>query len=349
MLISEAIQKGTDPDDISGDGGSKERAYGHVVFKPDSQSLVGAVGCAAEVLIQAGRRDELGASELGMDATIAVLYRGCYRFVVRDVIKTIPYPVAIVDELVDTDDGEEGFKISTPTEEIDDEEEDNDISTFAHLTANELTQRIMEGTSTLIDQNLKLSKDQTPLEKSLLETATVLVADQASQAEEAAAVFSVFSSSLLDIAPTQLERNYAVAMMGAEIASVSNEIRAKLLTLTDSVARLRLVCQAVQKQVSLNQARSVADEVTGVSEQDLQVGTPQLPPWASQIRKGTRVEYYWNDEWDWSPGEVVEEPMKIMDEYLIQVKFDADGEIYKLPLNPDEKVRWRPGRPRKDY
>ena len=72
------------------------------------------------------------------------------------------------------------------------------------------------------------------------------------------------------------------------------------------------------------------------------VGPPQLPPWASQISKGLRVEYYWNEEWGWSPAEVIEDPIKIMDEFIITVRFDADGEVHRLPLNPDEKLRWRP-------
>ena len=338
MMIEEAIQKGTE----LSEGTAKERAYGHVVQKQSDDSLVGAVGCAAEVLIQAARRDATDESEVGMDAPIAVLYRGCYRFVVREVSKTIPYPVAIVDELVDDDDPS---SIVEGIEELED---------YVNLSVGELNQRIMRGLKTLIDQKIHdaANSQVSPLEQSILESASMFMPDKASQedqAEEAAAVFDVFSSSLMDIAPTRKEQSYAIAMMAAEIASFSNEMRTKIIAMTNYLVRLQLVCKEIEEILGMKQARRVATSITAEDDEaskDLKVGPPTLPRWASQIRKGTRVEYYWNDEWEWSPGEVVEEPVKIMNELLLNVRFDVDDEVHTLPLNPDEKVRWRPGSPR---
>ena len=312
--------------------------------------MVGAVGCAAEVLIQAARPDAKDESEVGKDTPIAVLYRGCYRFVVKEVVKTIPYPVAIVDELVDDDDdGPSPLGLGNNYDDDNDE-----LEAYANLSVGELNQRIMQSLKTLIGQRLEEASNSavTPLEQSILESANMFMPDQASQedqAEEAAAVFDVFSSSLMDIAPSRKEQSYAIAMMAAEIATFGNELRTKIITMTNSRVRLQLVCKEIEELLGMKQARKIAATITAEgdeSSKDLKVGPPTLPPWANQIRKGTRIEYYWNDEWEWSPGEVVEDPVKIMDELLLNVKFDVDGEVHVLPLNPDEKLRWRPGSPR---
>lgn len=205
----------------------------------------------------------------------------------------------------------------------------------------------MQGLKTLIDRKVEdaANKKVSPLEQSIVEGSGMFIPDASSrrdQAEETAAVFGVFSSSLLDIAPTRPEQSYAIAMMAAEVASFDNDKRTQVLSMTDGLQRLQLVCKTVEETLSMNQARQMAESVSDTSEQDLQVGAPQLPVWATQIKKGMRVEYYWNDEYEWTAAEVLEDPVKIMDEYLIQLKFDTDGEIHTLPLNPDEKVRWRP-------
>ena len=53
-----------------------------------------------------------------------------------------------------------------------------------------------------------------------------------------------------------------------------------------------------------------------------------------------RIEYYWNEEWDWSGG-TIQDILKIMDELIVTVEFD-DGSLYRLPLNGGGKLRWRP-------
>mmetsp|Transcript_19163 Transcript_19163/g.31789 ORF Transcript_19163/g.31789 Transcript_19163/m.31789 type:complete len:444 (-) Transcript_19163:88-1419(-) len=343
MMIQEAIEKGDNAG--GGDGGAtRERAYGHIVSKASDDSLVGAVGCAAEVLIQAARRDIEDESEVGMDAPVAVLYRGCYRFIVREVLKTIPYPVAIVEDLVDDDSSADAANNQL-------DGDDEDLQFFATMSVGELNRRIMQGVKAVIDYKIHEAKNSkvSPLEQSILEgiNSSLMLPDPAAQneqAEEAAAVFDVFSSSLGDIAPTPREQSFAIAMMAAEICHFDNEMRSKMLQMTDATARLRMVCQKVEEMVDRNQALKITRDLTEpqMDEKELKVGTPQLPPWAAQIKKGTRLEYYWNEEYDWAPGEVVQDPVKIMDEYLINLKFDSDGEVHTLPLNADDKVRWRP-------
>jgi hypothetical protein len=367
MIMDDAIQM----KDGTSSSTSPSRSFGQIVIKKNlsenipqnAHPLVGAVGCSGEVLIQAARRDVISASEIGQDAPIVVLYRGCFRFVVKDIVKSIPYPVAIVDEIVDDDHQDDDPWIGEPTnriisqnskdeEDVDDDKEGDDIfDEYSSLSIGELNQRIMRGLKVMIDQKRQDAENSQAsiLEQSILENANVAVPDTASlkeQVEEAAVVFAVFSTSLSDFAPTRHEQSYAIAMMAAEIASFDNKLRAKMLAMTNSLNRLRLVCQQVEESVKMRQAHEVAASIISQKDEgskDLKVGPPKLPPWANQIKKGTRIEYYWNEQWEWSPGVVIDEPIKIMDEILLKVQFDADGEIHTLPLNPDEKLRWRPG------
>jgi len=329
------IEKGRTPSEDN-----LERVFGYIIKKKDTDSLVGAIGCSAEVLIRAKERDVEDNSEIGMDASIVVLCRGCYRFVVREVVKTIPYPVAIVDEFLD----KESLENTTIPE-------DDDLYEFSQVSNRELKKRIMTGVASFID--LKLEDLSRPVERSILEQSILDqmglpktdIAAKRSQIEESAAVFQTFSSSLIDIASTPLEQNFAIAMLAAEIISLDDDLRQEIITMTDSALRLKVVCKAVEETVSLIRAEKLATEITtekDTSAKDLNVGQPQLPPWAVQISKGTRVEYFWNEEWGWSPAEVIEDPIQIMDELIITVRFDADGEVHRLPLNPDEKLRWRP-------
>ena len=59
------------------------------------------------------------------------------------------------------------------------------------------------------------------------------------------------------------------------------------------------------------------------------------------MSEGTRLEYFWNEEFGWCEGVVVGDPVKIVDELIVTVRFE-DGETHKLPFRADEKVRWRP-------
>jgi Lon protease-like protein len=90
--------------------------------------------------------EEKDNSDIGEDSSMTVLCKGAYRFVVKKVLKTFPYPIAIVDELID----------ETPenTEE-----------------ASDLVRRTMVGLKTMINHKL------TPLEQSILEENGVPVVD----------------------------------------------------------------------------------------------------------------------------------------------------------------------------
>ncbi|KAL7531712.1 hypothetical protein ACHAXR_004191 [Thalassiosira sp. AJA248-18] len=338
--------------------------YGHVVYKPDNaDGLVGAIGCASEILIGApsAMKDE-GNMDRDDSGALFVLARGSYRFRVKEIVKSIPYPIAIVDEILDGDMQDETGK------NVDDEEEEEDSDIYDTIPSKELIKQIFQ----CLDKILKAQAEESatplsPLEKSILEDASssnpmAQAIQRVFDAEERLAVFQTFTSSLLDIAPGERDRMFAVAMMAGELANLPSDIRVKMLVTMDGVARLRIVLRALSTMVSMDSAKKITKSLSlggggdgdGINidskslqeaedaQKQLKVGTPSLPPWANQIKKGVRVEYYWNEEEEWCLGTVHDDPVKIMDEIIISVKFDDDGSVHKLVFRGDEKARWRP-------
>jgi len=387
--------------------------YGHLVWK-DGNSLVGAIGCTAEILVNAPTQkmmggggimgignaveDELTKLEKAFSASEGddgdqpketdtntnkntngndndndntkkenddnvspalntVLCRGGWRFVVKEVVRSIPFPVAIVDEIQDDADEDDSDMFSTmgsgASDEEDDDDDDDDDDEFRHMPTPELIHNTMKNVQSIMTQKLKDATAKTqlgPLEKSILEAegggaeALQLASIELAHAEEMTAVWHVFQSSLVDdIEPSQ--RRFAVATMAAELADLPNSVRQEILLTRDSEERLRIVLRELTEIVGMERARKLASSITDKSDEsqkDLKVGKPQLPPWAKQIRKGTKIEYFWNEEWGWCPGTVVEDPVTIVDELLVTVRFDEDGEKHKLPLSGEDKLRWRP-------
>jgi hypothetical protein len=307
---------------------------------------------------QAGEEEaqQTAAAELGQATT--VVCQGAFRFVVKEVVSSIPYPVTVVDELLDDDDDDDGETSSDPAaeeteEDEDDEDEDDDDSEYADLEPADLVKRTMLAMKSYVDQKLEETADSdrlTLLEQSILElggmTSRQRLAARAGRqaAEEAAAVFEVFQSSLVDLFILPNERWFALAFLAAELGNLDNAVRRKILRMTNSLERLRYVLQELEEVVRMERARKVANQITGKTDEagkDLKVGQPELPPWARSIRKGTKVEYYWNEEHGWCRGGVVEDPVMVVDELIVTVHFE-DGSTHRLPFRADEKVRWRP-------
>lgn len=322
MMIDEAIENGGVFDLGTG---SSDRAFGCIVSKT-GDGLLGAVGCSAEIILRAALPEEQDKSDIGQDALLAVLFKGSFRFVVKRILKTFPYPVGIVDELID-----------------DAPRDDDEGSDFAR--------RILICLKKFIDQKLSEQENElTPLQKFILDENGVQRVDptkKRAQAEEMAAIFDVFQSALIDDCPLPVDRYYYIGMMAAELIKVDNDMRSQMIAMTDGVARLRLLCEHMENRMGMNAVSSkenmqISDQPIGAQVKDLKVGEPQLPPWANEITKGTRLEYFWNEEWGWCSGTVSELPIKVVDEIILMVTFDSDGETHRLPLTADDKVRWRP-------
>lgn len=347
--------------------------YGHLVWKdPSTDSLVGAIGCTADILVNAPTTDVLDpliAQDLqaqreqnseSLDSSEALppsetpattlLCRGGFRFVVREVVKSIPFPIAIVDEIEDdAEEDDSDMFASFAGETAKDDDDDDEDAKYASMSPSELLQKTMLGVQAVVSQKLAetRSKQISPLEKQILENSGIMVDPNAMErmrAEEMVAVWEVFQESLVDeISPS--DRKYAVAMMAAELGDMDNRIRQRVLLTRDSQDRLRIVLKELDEMVGMAKARKIASQITeevDEGDRDLKVGVPQLPPWARSIVKGTRVEYFWNEEYGWCGAQVVEDPVTVVDEILLTVRFDEDDETHTLPLSADEKVRWRP-------
>jgi hypothetical protein len=295
----------------------------------------------------------IGKNEMDGDDSLTVLCKGSFRFIVKEVTQTFPFPIAIVDELMDDEPDMSrsvqeynDFK-EEEEEEEDDDEEDEDHDMYQYIDPSDLIPRTMAAMKTIVDQKINTQpKSISPLEQAILEekgfSQAALNDREQDQAEEMGAILDIFASSMLDIAPTRLERMYSVAMLAAEFAGVGNDIREQILMTTNGVERLRIVLKEIEKVISMVSVAKLTEEITEQNDsKDLKVGVPTLPPWSKNIRKGTKIEYFWNEIEGWCKGKVVEDPIMILDELILVILFD-DGEIHRLPFQGDEKARWRP-------
>ena len=366
---------------------------GHVAHKPNDDTWVGAIGCTAQILTTMppslltkeedddGPEDEMtlaisttSSSNTGTPPCFAVC-RGYRRFVVTQVLRTIPYPVALVEELVDNEPGQdhrlrggetaqEIEHVASDDDDDGDDDDDDDEDPLDALEASELVPLLVRAVNEYMELQLDahiVESPSSPLEQALWQDfgppggggiagADPMAASRAAQqsALEAAAVWQTFQSSLIDLAPLPRDRYYAVAMLAAELVDLDAAVRRQCLVETAGAARLLLVLKKVRQAVGLQRARLTAQSITDASDEkdkDLLVGVPSLPPWAKQIQRGTRLEYYWNEEYGWCEGIVADDPILVVDELLVTVHFTADGTTHRLPFTADEKVRWRPAKP----
>ena len=350
----------------------EQPTYGHIVHKNEEEGLIGAIGCAAEIVVATpsvgieiqvmdGDSEAVGLGNAqgdfsgSGDEPMTVLCKGSFRFIVKEVIQSFPYPIVIVDELLDEDPVETSVAPieyndfgNDDFDDIDDDEEDEE-DMYAAIDSTDLIPRTLAAMKAIVDQKINTKpKKMSPLEEAILQESGVdpnMRNVERNQAEEMAAIFDIFISSLFDIAPSRIERLYVVAIMATEFAGLDNEVRKSVLTMVDGVARLRIVLKEVEKRISMVQAKKITEEIVGQNDEgskDLQIGSPSLPPWAKSIKQGTKIEYFWNEAEGWCNGVVVDNPVMVIDELIITVKFD-DGETHKLPFQGDEKARWRPG------
>lgn len=373
-----AVLMGLDPE------GAPKPLYGHLAWKPETESLVGAIGCVTEVLLETDGNamddlmgisadDAIGAANLetaaqtrgGEELPRTVVACGSFRFIVKEVVQEVPFPVVVVDELPDQEPGSAQQAVAEAVEtpavieynDFDDtfeandnfdygDEEDDEM--YSEMAATDILKELFQTLQSYVDQKVdEASKQQVSLlEQSILEDTGLMnpVTAELNRAEQVAATWISFRTSLFDICPLPNDMYYAAAMMAAEVVNLKNPVRRKILTMVDGVERLRYVLREVKDTAGMARARKLASEITEATdedEKDLQVGKPELPPWSRQITKGMKVQYYWNEEWEWCDAEVIEDPVMIVDELLVTLRFE-DGEVHKLPFDPSEKARWRP-------
>lgn len=328
--------------------------YGHLAWKDDSEgSLVGAIGCASEIILQA-EGDSASALQLesasastaakqdGETTPLTIVSCGAFRFIVTEVVRSAPFPVVLVDELPDEEPGASSAMFASNT--VDDEEEDDE---YDNLEPPEMMKEMFQLLQAYVDQKVEdaANQERSPLEEAILQDSGSSDNMEQTRAEQMAATLIAFRTGILDIAPTPTEGCFALGFLAAEIVDLANPIRRKMLTLRDGSQRLRYVLRQVKDATGMAKARKMAQEITDKTDEsskDLKIGAPELPSWSRQIQKGTKVSYFWNEEYEWCDGEVIDDPVMVVDELLVTMRFDSDGEVHKLPFHPDEKARWRP-------
>ena len=205
-------------------------------------------------------------------------------------VKNIPFPVVIVDELADGDGGDNTGKFGSEGSASDnskvdiDDDEDKDV--YLDLSPSELMQRCMSGIQSLVQQQLEgtaeAEENMSPLEQSILEETGGLPLSNAERqaALEAATVWDVFKTGLVDYCSTPAEQYFAIAFLAAEMANFNNALRRQMLVMTNSVERLRLVVKELELAVGMTAAKKMADAITDASDEssrDLKVGKPPIP------------------------------------------------------------------------
>lgn len=349
-VIQDAVQN-------KGDSVEDQCYYGHVVSKAVGEDgLIGAIGCASEILIATPALitseevlEERGVTEQTQDkfdaddsGVLHVLSRGAFRFCVKEVVSSIPYPVAIVDELLDEDEDDPKHQ-----NEESDSDDDDDDDIYSTLPAKSLIQQVLQSLETILQREMEATAEPlSPLEQSILETADsaspmMQAIQRQFDAEERLANFQIFRSSLLDIASDPRDRAFCVGMMAAELVHFSSSTRVEMLETVNGTHRLRIVMRKLSSILAMDSAKRVAKSLSlqggngdgkeiktdlkslqeaEDSKKELKVGTPQLPQWAGQIQRGVRVEYFWSEIDGWCIGTVCEDPVKVLDEIIITVK-----------------------------
>lgn len=241
-----------------------------------------------------------------------LLYSGDFLFQVQHIERSAPFRVAQISRLE-----------STASSAV-----QGATSDTISYQENLLIQELLDSMATYAEQMVQSYENMSPLEESLVESTSNSVLDRLEMTQELAAIVAILRSSLEQWPPSSLP------YLAVDLTSTNNEQRWKLLS-----------CASLSDQIEL--ARSIlVDALPEVASskpaQELQVGTPQLPRWASTIRKGVELEYFWNEEYEWCRGVVVEDPVFIVDEWILTVHFDDDDSTHRLPLSADEAARWRP-------
>mmetsp|Transcript_25789 Transcript_25789/g.29488 ORF Transcript_25789/g.29488 Transcript_25789/m.29488 type:complete len:469 (-) Transcript_25789:8-1414(-) len=333
MKISRPIQKM-----ILRDAIQSNKLYGHIVYKKDPNDLVGAIGCTSEVLLSAikpilaissnnnNRKDD-------DEIPNTLLCRGSFRFVVKEVIQTIPYPVAIVDEWCDDD------VLEQPKSKRDLSDSSSEV----------LCQQILSGLHAFVKQKVKESLRQ---RKKDIENSDIGYTDENEMtttihkriySKEISDVLFAFHGFLIENQSilSITEKQYAIAFFAAELIGVDNEIRKKLLKANKGIERLKIISNEVNKVVSTQRmVQSIVandDDHYEIYSDDFE----SLPAWSKNIKKGMVVEYFWDEDFGWRECTVVNDPIPILNELLITVHFEDDQSTRKLPFRIDDKKRWR--------
>jgi hypothetical protein len=239
-----------------------------------AESLVGAIGCAVQVLNTSDDDDTDTASS---SSSSSIWCQGRFRFVVHRIVQCEPYTVALVTKLYDDHNvnDEDDVMESTTTDHDsqqedpeDDETEDeyDDDTHYDALMPDELEARTLQAMHACIDQQLVQAQERVAhpelwlLDETILDKFLALPASSSSSssaqslvdaaerqlaaAQEFTAAWHKFQSLLQsNVWPTPSERQFALALIAAELCRLDDAtLRQRWLVTTNALERLRSVC-----------------------------------------------------------------------------------------------------------
>jgi Lon protease-like protein len=318
--------------------GSRDQVYnpklnGKAADHPDLQreSLVGAIGCISHIV---RILDDQGGHRQNHSKPLHVLCMGGMRFRVREIVESGPHPVAIIDEVFDSCD----------------------------------------------DVDLDKNSDCRQLLIQLITTAKeFLSCDSSILGDAPAEAWNAFLLAVTPRVATPEKTNifrYSLAFIVAELMGANDAFRRKLVECTNGNERMRLVLECLEHKIEMlrgkapsgaNEESDATRQLVGAKKMQIDLGQStrtatedlpgfgkiaallghesrleDIPVWVQALlRKGSRIEYYWNNECRWCSGTVQGDVAYFVNGLAVPIRFDDDTTVRILPLSGLDLIRWR--------
>ncbi len=321
--------------------GDEERPSGALELVPRGLARTGAIGVALRILdVQGQLADDGDASS--EESVVLVRVAATFRFRVGTITRTIPFVCAEVEPLND-DELEADSEAAARAAEL----EAAAVAVFRRLL--ELSARLEASGEGASEAEERLAA---PIEFLDAHERRTLGGEYASLRER----FEVFSLGLCDL----LELPYETAVAAMCTTSAAERLELVLLVLRDALTEVATLADLDGVGVDDDGADAVAASVSSqllgramggggggaFTPIDIPLGNPDeapRPP-AEELPEGTRLEYWWNEEWGWSPATVRRKIRLAAGAVLHTLEFDGyeqQWEDVDLAFG-DGKRRWRP-------
>eukprot|EP00622_Pseudochattonella_farcimen_P005445 FR741064.1.p2 GENE.FR741064.1~~FR741064.1.p2 ORF type:complete len:156 (+),score=20.71 FR741064.1:3-470(+) len=142
------------------------------------------------------------------------------------------------------------------------------------------------------------------------------------------------------------DRHEYLGHLITDLIQMSFQETVESFVMTDSATRFEMLLghlTGIRSEIaaisSLDQIGAADPSVAG--EGDAASAAPGASRRVSALAKGMRIEYWYNEEYNWIPATLVGCDKIVGEVIQWDVKFDSDGSVEKLKLNDDNKSRWR--------
>lgn len=332
---------------------------GHCVCTADGVAPAaaepGAVGVALR-LTGASR------SEFGGEVATATAAASC-RFVVREIVGTFPFSVGRAEPLHDDE------ALLTDAADALEAEAEELLARLVALTATlgaALGDRMEEAAEALAAPGMLLAA-HAQRKDALAAGAAGAAAGTYSSRRERLEAFSLGACELIAMPPAVAARALATVSTEERLRLLIEQLR-PLLAELDALRALGALEGAAGSGVVGGEPgapwklRVAADAAprrhvpSGFRPVDINLESPpaaaarRAPPPQQELPAGTRIEFWWNEEWGWSPATVTRAWRTEGGQLMHTLSFDGyEDQPEEAALEfPDGGQRWRPTGPRRD-